>query len=48
MLIDRNAILLEKIEKLRIQYKITDEMVLKSHVYAILKDQCQYLLDYCN
>ena len=30
------------------QYKVTDEMVLRSNAYQILKQQCQYLLDYCN
>lgn len=47
-LIDRNAILLEKIEKMKIQYKVTDEMILKSSIYQTLKEQCQYLFDYCN
>ena len=45
-LITRNTLLLEKISKLSTQYKLTDEMVLKSNVYCILKEQCQYLLDY--
>ena len=33
---------------MKIQYKITDEMVLKSNAYQTLKEQCQYLMDYCN
>lgn len=28
------------------QFKLTDEMVLRSSVYAVLKEQCQYLMDY--
>lgn len=47
-LISRNKLLLEKIDKMRVQYKLTDEMVLKSNVYLVLRDQCNYLMDYCS
>ena len=31
---------------MKVQYKLTDEMVLRSNVYLVLKEQCQYLMDY--
>lgn len=31
---------------MKVQYKLTDEMILKSNIYIVLRDQCQYLMDY--
>lgn len=28
------------------QSKLTDELILRSNIYAMLKEQCQYLMDY--
>ena len=47
-LFDRITSLQGKIEKMKIQNKLTEELVINSSAYEILQNQAQELVDYVN
>lgn len=46
LLIEKNASLQSRIEKMKTQNKLSEDFILNSEAYSILKDQCRELMDY--